>query len=155
MAPPAGLEPATPSLEDTRRPPEIEVSLEIFAFVEMIRTHDDSQWSPVHCERRENMRVPHSRFASCGTANAGERFSQNACSSVASAHRCGLRRTCRKKPAAQRPGVTIEVRRTKDFHDRFIVVDGKTCVQVGASIKDAKLLLWCVGSKTNGTATHS
>lgn len=39
--------------------------------------------------------------------------------------------------SAQHPGVTFEVRRTKDFHDRFIVVDEKTCVHVGASIKDA------------------
>ena len=39
--------------------------------------------------------------------------------------------------AAQHPGVTIEVRRTKDFHDRFIVLNDKMCVHVGASIKDA------------------
>ena len=39
--------------------------------------------------------------------------------------------------SAQHPGTTIEVRRTKDFHDRFILLDGKTCIHVGASIKDA------------------
>jgi hypothetical protein len=39
--------------------------------------------------------------------------------------------------SAQHPSVTFEVRRTKDFHDRFIVLDDKTCVHVGASIKDA------------------
>jgi hypothetical protein len=38
---------------------------------------------------------------------------------------------------AQHPGVTIEVRETRDFHDRFIVVDGTACIHVGASIKDA------------------
>jgi hypothetical protein len=38
---------------------------------------------------------------------------------------------------AQYPGVLIEVRETRDFHDRFIVVDGKSCIHVGASIKDA------------------
>lgn len=38
---------------------------------------------------------------------------------------------------AQRPGVTIEVREAKDFHDRFVVIDGAACVHVGASIKDA------------------
>lgn len=38
---------------------------------------------------------------------------------------------------AQHPGTTIEVRRSKDFHDRFILLDGKTCIHVGASIKDA------------------
>ena len=38
---------------------------------------------------------------------------------------------------AQYQGVTIQVRTTNDFHDRFIVLDGTTCVHVGASIKDA------------------
>jgi len=37
----------------------------------------------------------------------------------------------------QHPGVTVEVRQGKDFHDRFIVIDDRTCVHVGASIKDA------------------
>jgi hypothetical protein len=39
--------------------------------------------------------------------------------------------------AAQHPGVTIEVREARDFHDRFVVIDGGACVHVGASIKDA------------------
>jgi hypothetical protein len=38
---------------------------------------------------------------------------------------------------AQHSGAVIEVRQTKDFHDRFIVIDGQSCVHVGASIKDA------------------
>jgi len=37
----------------------------------------------------------------------------------------------------QYPGVTVEVRQGKDFHDRFIVIDDQSCVHVGASIKDA------------------
>ena len=37
----------------------------------------------------------------------------------------------------QHPGVTVEVRSTTDFHDRFIVLDRSVCVHVGASIKDA------------------
>ena len=37
----------------------------------------------------------------------------------------------------QYPDVTIQVRTTTDFHDRFIVLDGTVCVHVGASIKDA------------------
>ena len=37
----------------------------------------------------------------------------------------------------QHPGVTVEVRSTTDFHDRFIVLDRSICVHVGASIKDA------------------
>jgi hypothetical protein len=32
---------------------------------------------------------------------------------------------------------TLEVRTTKEFHDRFIVLDGVRCWHVGASIKDA------------------
>jgi hypothetical protein len=38
---------------------------------------------------------------------------------------------------SQNPGVTVEVRQGKDFHDRFIVIDEQSCVHVGASIKDA------------------
>ena len=38
---------------------------------------------------------------------------------------------------AQHPGVTVEVRQGKDFHDRFVVIDDRSCVHVGASIKDA------------------
>ena len=37
----------------------------------------------------------------------------------------------------QYPNVTVQVRTTADFHDRFIVLDGTVCVHVGASIKDA------------------
>ena len=37
----------------------------------------------------------------------------------------------------QYPNVTVQVRTTRDFHDRFIVLDGTVCVHVGASIKDA------------------
>jgi hypothetical protein len=38
---------------------------------------------------------------------------------------------------AQHSGVTVEVREAKDFHDRFIIIDGGSCVHVGSSIKDA------------------
>lgn len=34
-------------------------------------------------------------------------------------------------------GNTVEVRTTKDYHDRFILLDGKKCWHLGASIKDA------------------
>lgn len=37
----------------------------------------------------------------------------------------------------QYPNVTVQVRTTTDFHDRFVVLDGTVCVHVGASIKDA------------------
>ena len=37
----------------------------------------------------------------------------------------------------QYPNVTVHVRTTMDFHDRFIVLDENVCVHVGASIKDA------------------
>jgi hypothetical protein len=38
---------------------------------------------------------------------------------------------------AQHPGVTGEVRQSKDFHDRFVIIDDHTCVHIGASIQDA------------------
>jgi hypothetical protein len=38
---------------------------------------------------------------------------------------------------AQHSGWDIEVRQTKDFHDRFVVVDGSSCVHIGASINGA------------------
>lgn len=31
----------------------------------------------------------------------------------------------------------IEVRKTKEFHDRFVIIDSKKCYHIGASIKDA------------------
>lgn len=37
----------------------------------------------------------------------------------------------------QHPGVAIEVRQTRDFHDRFVVLDGARCVHVGASLNAA------------------
>jgi hypothetical protein len=37
----------------------------------------------------------------------------------------------------QHPGFTIEVRTTRDFHDRFVIVDNSSCYLLGASIKDA------------------
>jgi hypothetical protein len=38
---------------------------------------------------------------------------------------------------AQYPGWKIDVRRAKDFHDRFVVVDATSCVHIGASINGA------------------
>lgn len=54
------------------------------------------------------------------------------CSQYASAVAAGA-----KAFVAQHPEVTVEVRKTRDFHDRFVVLDGQTCIHVGASIKDA------------------
>jgi len=42
-----------------------------------------------------------------------------------------------KRFVAQYAGVTVEIRQSRDFHDRFVVIDAKTCVHMGASIKDA------------------
>ena len=39
--------------------------------------------------------------------------------------------------AAQHPEVAIELRTSRDFHDRFLVVDGVACVHIGASINHA------------------
>ncbi len=53
-------------------------------------------------------------------------------------HKCpddfGLETT---KFHAQFPQSEIEVRKTKEFHDRFVIVDGESCWHIGASIKDA------------------
>ena len=38
---------------------------------------------------------------------------------------------------AQHSKVIVEVRQARDFHDRFIVIDDRSCIHVGASIKDA------------------
>ncbi|KPD19650.1 hypothetical protein ADM96_04150 [Burkholderia sp. ST111] len=38
---------------------------------------------------------------------------------------------------AQHSGWNINVRQAKDFHDRFVVVDGTSCVHIGASINGA------------------
>ena len=37
----------------------------------------------------------------------------------------------------QHPNVQIETRRSRDFHDRFIVIDETECWHIGCSIKDA------------------
>ncbi|MCI0536204.1 MAG: hypothetical protein L0Z50_13340 [Verrucomicrobiales bacterium] len=39
--------------------------------------------------------------------------------------------------AAQFTGVVCEVRGAHDFHDRFVILDGQSCVHVGASINHA------------------
>lgn len=38
---------------------------------------------------------------------------------------------------AQHNLASLEVRQAADFHDRFVIIDGTSCVHVGASIKDA------------------
>ena len=38
---------------------------------------------------------------------------------------------------AQYPGIKLEVRRTREFHDRFLVLDESKCYHLGASIKNA------------------
>ncbi len=42
-----------------------------------------------------------------------------------------------KKWTTQHAGLLLEVRTTKEFHDRFVVLDDTVCWHVGASIKDA------------------
>jgi hypothetical protein len=42
-----------------------------------------------------------------------------------------------KKFVKQHAGFSVEVRTTKDFHDRFIILDRTRCYLLGASIKDA------------------
>lgn len=42
-----------------------------------------------------------------------------------------------QKFISQHSDISLEVRRTKEFHDRFIILDDSKCYHVGASIKDA------------------
>jgi hypothetical protein len=42
-----------------------------------------------------------------------------------------------QKWQAQHPTISIEIRTTKIFHDRFVIIDEKQCWHLGASIKDA------------------
>jgi hypothetical protein len=42
-----------------------------------------------------------------------------------------------QKFVKQHPGFTLEIRKTKEFHDRFVIVDDRKCYLLGASIKDA------------------
>lgn len=42
-----------------------------------------------------------------------------------------------RKFQAQYPNAEIETRTTKEFHDRFVVVDSSLCWHIGCSIKDA------------------
>lgn len=42
-----------------------------------------------------------------------------------------------KKFVTQYSHLVLEVRRTHEFHDRFIILDEKKCYHLGASIKDA------------------
>lgn len=53
---------------------------------------------------------------------------------------------------AQHSGITLDVRTTREFHDRFVVLDDFTCWHVGASIKDAgskAFMLSCIEDDEN------
>lgn len=58
----------------------------------------------------------------------------------------------------QYSGVTMEVRRSRDFHDRFLVLDDAQCWHIGASIKDAggkAFMISCVEDEKNRLALVS
>ena len=42
-----------------------------------------------------------------------------------------------QKFVKQHTGFTVELRATRDFHDRFIILDRTRCYLLGASVKDA------------------
>ena len=42
-----------------------------------------------------------------------------------------------RKFLAQHANFTLEVRKSREFHDRFIILDNVECWHVGCSIKDA------------------
>lgn len=42
-----------------------------------------------------------------------------------------------KKFVTQYSHISLEIRKTREFHDRFVIIDGTRCYHLGASIKDA------------------
>lgn len=42
-----------------------------------------------------------------------------------------------RKFASQHSTISLEIRKTKEFHDRFIIINNSRCFHIGASIKDA------------------
>jgi hypothetical protein len=42
-----------------------------------------------------------------------------------------------KKFGSQYPSISVTIKRTRDFHDRFIIIDEQKCFHLGASIKGA------------------
>ena len=60
-----------------------------------------------------------------------------------------------KRFLSQYIGVGLEIRCTKDFHDRFLVLDGTQCWHIGASIKDASgkaFMISCIEDVKNRIA---
>lgn len=37
----------------------------------------------------------------------------------------------------QHPKIEVEVKRSREFHDRFLILDGSVCYHIGATLKDA------------------
>jgi hypothetical protein len=50
-----------------------------------------------------------------------------------------------KKFRAQYPQLALEIRLTREFHDRFIILDSIKCYHLGASIKDAGSKVCMIG----------
>lgn len=55
-----------------------------------------------------------------------------------------------RKFQAQYPNSEIETRTTKEFHDRFVVVDGSLCWHIGCSIKDAGVKAFMISQVEDG-----
>lgn len=51
-----------------------------------------------------------------------------------------------KRFVEQYPHISLEIRRSGDFHDRFIIIDDAVCHFVGASIKDAGKRAFFIGN---------
>lgn len=55
---------------------------------------------------------------------------------------------------SQHANIRLSVKKSKEFHDRFIIVDGKECWHVGASIKDAGIRVFMLNEmEDNGNRT--
>lgn len=51
-----------------------------------------------------------------------------------------------KKFVSQHPIIQLSIRKSNEFHDRFIIVDDQECWHVGASIKDAGLRVFMLNA---------
>lgn len=74
-------------------------------------------------------------YVDIGTLNLLSRKNENVSVMIYTDKRTRLSKTDVDNFNAQYP--VLEVRYTKVFHDRFIILDGKTAYHVGASLKDA------------------
>ena len=75
------------------------------------------------------------RYVDVGTLNLLSKKNENVSVTIYTQKRTKLTKTDAENFNAQYP--TLEVKYTKVFHDRFLILDRETAYHVGASLKDA------------------